>query len=82
MEDFVSYKHRIFMLIIGLESCLLTYYDGTHSMQSEQMMSMLNFSKSVPMKKQTHYTLHSLRVSTFSANFHFLVNCFYNALKG
>ncbi len=32
---------QVFMLIIGLESCLLTYYDGTHSMQSEQVMQCL-----------------------------------------
>ncbi len=32
---------------------------------------MLNLSKSVQMKKQTH--LHSLKVSTFSEHFHLLV---------
>ncbi len=44
----------------------------------EQVIVMLNFSKSVLMKKQTHLHLDGPRVSTFSANLHFWVNCSFN----
>ncbi len=46
--------------------------DGTHSLQRIHWWAsvvMLNSSKSVPMKRQTH-----LHLSTFSANVHFWVN--------
>ncbi len=54
-------------------NCLDCHSDGTHSLQRIHWWAsdvLLHFSKSVLMKNQTH--LHGLRVSTFSANFHFL----------
>ncbi len=57
-------------------SCLCFYSDGTHSLQRIHWRAsdvMLNFSKSVLMKKQTH--LH-LGWPEFSANFKFLVELF------
>ncbi len=44
----------------GFISCLDSHSDGTHSLQRVHWWSsdvMLNFSKSVPMKKQTHLYL-------------------------
>ncbi len=41
-------------------SCLDSHFDGTHSLQRIHWSAsdvMLNFSKSVPMKKQTHLNL-------------------------
>ncbi len=58
-------------------SCLNSHSDGTHSLQRIHWWAsdvMLNFSKSVVMKKQTHLILDGLRVSTFSALCHFWVN--------
>ncbi len=55
-------------------SCLDSHSDGTHSLQRIHWWAsdvMLNYSKSVLMKKQTH--LH-LRMSKCSANFYFGVN--------
>ncbi len=55
-------------------SCLDYHSDGTHSLQRIHWWAsdvMLNFSKSVLMKNKFIYILHGLRVSTFSANFHF-----------
>ncbi len=52
-------------------SCLDSHSDGTHSLQRIHWWEsdmMLNFSKSVPMKKQTHQHLGWPQVS---ANFHF-----------
>ncbi len=88
-DVFVSYKHTAFSftrLTDGLEcdcgllwcfiSCLDSHSDGTHSLQRIHWWSsdgMLNFSKSVSMKNQTHllYILDSLRASRFSAVFIF-----------
>ncbi len=80
------------MLIDGLELCgLLVDYcvvfissldshsDGTHSMQSINWWEsdvMPHFSKSFVIKKQTHLHLDGLRMSQFSANFHFLGELF------
>ncbi len=54
-------------------SCLGSHCDGTHSLQRIHWSAsdiMLNFPKSVLMKKQTH-----LNASTFLAMFHFWMNC-------
>ncbi len=54
-------------------SCLDSHSDGTHSLQRIHWWAtdvMLNFSKSILMKKQAHIQL-GLRVSTYLANFHF-----------
>ncbi len=51
-------------------SCLDSHSDGTHSLQRIHWWAsdvMLNFSKSVLMKKQTHLHLGWLRVSRFLA---------------
>ncbi len=79
------------MLIDGLEwcgllvdycdvfiSCLDSHSDGTHSLQMIHWWAsdaMLDFSKSVLMKKQTHllYILDGLRVRTFSESKKFWV---------
>ncbi len=56
-------------------SSLDSHSDGTHSMQSINWWEsdvMPHFSKSFVTKKQTHLHLDGLRMSQFSANFHFL----------
>ncbi len=66
-------------LIVGLDywdvfiSCLDLHSDGTHSLQKIHWWAndvMLNFLKSVPMRKQTHLHLG------FFSKFSFLVNLF------
>ncbi len=54
-------------------SCLDSYSDGTHPQQRIHWWTnyVINFSISVPTQK-LFYILDGLRVSTFSANFHFL----------
>ncbi len=80
------------MLIDGLEFCgLLADYcdvlnsyldshsDGTHSLQRIHWWAsdaLLDLSKSVLMKKQTHLHLYGLRVNTCSVHFYFQVNYF------
>ncbi len=63
----------------GFSSCLDSHSDGTHSLQRIHWWAsdvMLNFSKSLLMKKETHiqYILDGLSVTTFSANLNFGVN--------
>ncbi len=58
-------------------SCLDSHSDGTHSLQWIHWWAsdiMLNSSKSVPMKKQTHLHLIWPEMSTFSVNIHFWLN--------
>ncbi len=55
-------------------SFLGSHSDGTHLLQRIRWWAsdvMLNFTKSVPMKKQLIYIMDSLRVSTFQQNSHF-----------
>ncbi len=77
------------MLTDGLEWCGLmwclyllldSHSDGTHSLQSIHWWTsdmMLNFSKSVLMKKQTHLHLRLSEHESFST--HFWVNYFLNS---
>ncbi len=60
-------------------SCLNSRSDGTHSLQRIHWWAsdvMLNFSKSVLMKKQAHLYLECPGVSKISANFLFLDELF------
>ncbi len=85
-DGFVSYKHAAFgfsrCLTDGLEwcgllvdycdvfiSCLDSHSDGTHSLQRIHCYISPNL-----MKNNLIYILDGLRVSTFSAIFHFWVN--------
>ncbi len=64
-------------------SCLDSHSDGTHSLQSIHWWAsdaMLHFSKSVPMKKQTHLHLEWPEIK-FSAYLHFWVNYSFNLLS-
>ncbi len=58
-------------------SCLDSHSDGTHSPQRNHLWAsdvMLQFSKSIPMKKKLIYILEGPRASTFSEDFCFCVN--------
>ncbi len=81
---FISYKYVAFNFIIYslmdwsvvdyLEVLWITHSDGTHSLQRIHWWAsdgMLNYSKSIQIKKQTHLHLEWPEVSKFSANFHF-----------
>ncbi len=60
-------------------NCLDSHSDGTHSLQRIHWWTsdvMLNFSKCVSMKKQTHLHL-GWPESEFSADFYFWMNCSY-----
>ncbi len=66
------------MLIDALESCeiLVDYYVFVSLIHWWASDAMLNFSK----RNNLIYILDGLRVSTFSENFHFWVNYFFNFL--
>ncbi len=79
------------MLIDGLESCgllvnhlcfyQLSHSDGTHSLQRIYWWAsdvMLNFSKSVPVKKQTHLHVGWSKGEIFSLFLYLWVNCSLN----
>ncbi len=54
--------------------CLDSHTDGTHSLHWWTSDVMLNFSKIFQWRNKLFLILDGLRVSTFSANFHFGVN--------
>ncbi len=64
-------------------SCLDSHSDGTHSLQMIQCVSdvMLNFSKSVPMKKQTQIHIGWPKGKYIFSKCSFLVNYSLNKLK-
>ncbi len=84
---FISYKYVAFNFTIYslmdwsvvdyLEVLWITHSDGTHSLQRIHWWAsdgMLNYSKSIQIKKQTHLHLEWPEVSKFSANLDFWVN--------
>ncbi len=82
----VDYLRIIVIFKKKIISCLDSHSDGTHSLQRIHWWASdvkLGFSKSVSMRKPPHlpYILDDLRVSTFSANFHFWVNYSFNLKK-
>ncbi len=76
--DYLDYYCDVFI------SCLDSHSDGTHSLQRMHWSAsdvMLNFSKSVLMKKQTHLHLEWPEGEYIVIKFSFLVEPFLQSLK-
>ncbi len=84
MQIFTSEDITWWTGVVWITYGLLCFYqdfhsDGTHSPQGIHLWAsdvMVNFSKSIRRNKHL-YVMNGLRVSTFSANFHFWENYFF-----